>query len=381
MTDVRCKNCQAVIDPANIDWQRELASCERCGRLMDLRRERATAEKAASDPQKPRVRVPVDLPVGMSVASVAGERLVIRRRWLRQKHWFLLFLFAAAGIYVGYLWTTLETNAWLVIGTLFVLSSNYNIAVMFVNSTVVSADADAVTVTHGPMPSLFGRNRSLKKSNIDQLYAAKYGSLFAVFAKLRGGHDVSLVAPLVTAEQAVFIEQQLERALGLVDRAIAGELGSEGISLDGKNPAGAKAGGFLALAVPLLIAGILGLFFMAANTEVSGRLQASGALGSWIFEPDDCVSGQREGFGGVVLTASKHPERVVRVVKDPVRGQLVVVASPGKPNHVLSGESCSRLDASAERTSTNINDIWVVDGKMTLECGDLSGSVAFEGCH
>jgi hypothetical protein len=381
MTDVRCKNCQAVIDPANIDWERELASCQGCGRLMDLRRERVTAAKAPNDPKKPRVRVPVDLPVGMSVASVAGERLVIRRRWLRQKHWFMLFLFAAAALYVAYLWATIGTNGWLIVGTLFVLSWNYNIAVMFVNSTLVSADSDAVTVTHGPMPSLFGRNRSLEKSNIDQLYAAKYGALYAVFAKLKGGHDVSLVAPLVTADQAVFIEQQLERALGLVDAAIAGELGSEGVSVDGKRPAGARSGAALSLLVPVFIASMLGLFFMMANTEVSGRLQASGALGSWVFEPDDCVSGQREGFGGVVLTASKAPERVVRVVKDPVRGQLIVVASSGKPNHVLSGESCSRLDASAERTSTNINDIWVVDGKATLECNGLSGSVTFEGCH
>jgi hypothetical protein len=229
---------------------------------------------------------------------------------------------------------------------------------------------------------LFGRNRSLEKRNIEQLYAATYGALFAVQAKLKGGHTLRLVAPLVTADQALFIEQELERALGLVDVAIAGELGSEGVRLDGKSPAGARSGAFLAVAAPLLLAGIPVLFFItAASTEVTGRLQASGALGSWVFEPDDCVSGQREGFGGVVLTASKQPERVVRVVKDPVRGQLVVVASPQKPNHVLSRESCSRLDASAERTSTNINDIWVVDGKMTLECTDLSGSVTFEGCH
>jgi hypothetical protein len=382
MTDVRCKNCQAVIDPANIDWERELASCARCGRLMDLRRERAAApEKASPEPGKPRVRIPVDLPVGMSVASVAGERLVIRRRWLRQKHWFMLFLFVAAALYVGYLWATIGANAWLVIGTLFVLSWNYNLVAMFVNSTIVTADADKVTVRHGPIPSLFGRNRSLEKRSIEQLYAATYGALFAVQAKLKGGHTLTLVAPLVTADQALFIEQELERALGLVDMAIAGELGSEGVSLAGKRPAGASSGAFLTLAVPLLIAGIAMLFFITASTEVTGRLQASGALGSWVFEPDDCVSGQREGFGGVVLTASKQPERVVRVVKDPVRGELVVVAAPGKPNHVLSGNSCSRLDASAERTNTSYNDIWLVNGKMTLECNDLSGSVTFEGCH
>jgi hypothetical protein len=74
-------------------------------------------------------------------------------------------------------------------------------------------------------------------------------------------------------------------------------------------------------------------------------------------------------------------DRVVRVVQDPVRGGLVVVAAHGFPNHVLSAESCNRLDAKVERTSTNINDIWVVDGGVSLECRELSGSVTFEGCH
>src|SRR4030095_16123465 len=124
-----------------------------------------------------------------------------------------------------------------------------------------------------------------------------------------------------------------------------------------------------------------GLFYMVSRTEVSGRLQAKGALGSWVFEPDSCSSGQCEGFGGVVLTASAQPERLVRAVRDPVRGNLVVVASNGQPNHVLTDGSCTRFDVKADRTSTNINEVWVVDGRLSIECSELSGSVVFEGCH
>jgi hypothetical protein len=100
-----------------------------------------------------------------------------------------------------------------------------------------------------------------------------------------------------------------------------------------------------------------------------------------VFEPDDCSSGQREGFGGVVLTASAQPGRLVRVVRDPVRGNLVVVVSQGQPNHVLSDRECTRFEVNAERTSTNINDVWVVDGSLTIECSELTGSATFEGCH
>jgi hypothetical protein len=379
-SDLKCIACQAPIDPANVDAERDLATCGRCGRLMDLRKVRA-ASAPAPRPSGPRTRPTMELPTGMSVETGAG--VVIRRRWLRSKHWFLLFLFGPPAAYVAYLWTTIDASVWLVLGTLFVVSWNYNLVVAFVNSTVVSVDASRVVVRHGPLPSPFARGTSIAKSDIAQLYAAKYGALFAVEAKLKSGKTQRLVWPLVAAEQALFIEQQVERALGLVDVAVAGELGDdvEAAVIAGKSPPGARSGITLSLGIPILIVSTLALFFIMIDVEVSGRLQASGALGSWSFEPDDCNSGQREGFGGVILMASKQPGRVVRIVKDPVRGNLVVLAGPGSPNHVLASDGCSRFEVNVERTNTNINDIWAMDGALSVECTGLSGSVKFEGCH
>jgi hypothetical protein len=256
-----------------------------------------------------------------------------------------------------------------------------NLAAMFVNSTVISATNSGVSVQHGPLPSLFARNAAADKSQIEQLYAATRGSAFAVCAKLNSGESLWLVAPLVTAEQAIFVEQTLERALGLSDFAVEGELGTDAVSCDGRQPEGARAGAALAFIIPLFIATTVGLFLLVSSSEVSGRLQATGALGSWAFAPDDCDSGEREGFGGVVLKSSKDRGRVVRVVRDPVRGNLVVVASPGKPNYVVAPEGCSRLLVDVRRGNTNINDVWTQDGNLRLECKELSGSVTFEGCH
>lgn len=377
MREVFCGTCQSVIAPANIDTQRELATCGQCGRLMDLRRMVAAAP-AAAPATAARARAAVQLPVGMSLTTTHAQ-LVIRRRWLRAKHWLLLAVFAAAGAYVAYLWASLEPSAGLVIATLFVLSWNFTLAGMFLNSTVVTADAQGVNVRHGPVPSLFASNAAAAKHEVEQLYVAKHGARFAVLAKLRSGQTSRLVAPLITAEQALFVEQQLERSLGLLDFPVEGELGG-GVNVNGQRPPGASSGVAMVFVVPLLIAGILGLFFLMASSEVKGRFQAKGALGAWELVPDDCSSGQREGFSGVVLTA-KNQARVLRVVRDPIRGNLVVVASDGKPNQVLSADSCARFQVNVTRTNTSINDIWVVDGSLTLECGDLSGSATFEGCH
>lgn len=374
--EAHCSSCQALIDPAHIDTQRELASCGRCGRLTDLRRTSSAAPSATSS--SPRARPPVQLPVGMSFTSAAN--VVIRRRWLRPKHWLLLALFAAASAYVAQLWASVGVSGWLVVGTLFVVSWNFNLAAMFLNSTVVTADARGVNVRHGPFPSLFARRAALQKEYIDQLYSSQHGARFAVLAKLKSGQTLPLVAPLVSAEQALFVEQQLEKILGLSDFPIAGELGDARVDLQGKPPPGAASGTALVFAIPLLIAGILGVFLLIAGTEVSGRLQAKAGLGSWAFSPDDCSSGQREGFSGVVLTAPDQ-QRVIRALKDPIRGNLVVVASAGQPNHVLSSDSCRRFEVNLDRTNTSINDIWVMDGSLVLECAELSGSVTFEGCH
>lgn len=378
--EVHCGSCQAVVGPANIDEQRELATCTRCGRLTDLRRAPEAQAQTRPDPAKPRARPPVQLPVGMSMTTLT-DKLVIRRRWLRQKHWFLLCIIGGAGAYVAYLWATLEPSAWLVLGTLFVLSWNYNLAAMFLNSTVISAAGEGVSVQHGPLPSLFARNTAVAKSQLEQLYAVRFGAAFAVEAKLRSGPTLRLVAPLITSDQALFVEQTLERALGLTDFAVEGELGAAPISIDGKRPAGARSGPALALLIPLFIASMLGLFMFISTPEVSGRLQAAGILGTWGFEVDDCDSGQLEGFGGVILKSSKAPGRVVRLVKDPVRGSLVVVALPGAPNHVISSETCPGLVVNVRRGNTNINDVWTQDGNVRLQCAELAGSVTFEGCH
>jgi hypothetical protein len=378
--DVRCSGCQAAVEPVNIDWERELATCSRCGRLIDLRKARPVPAVAPPEPGAARARSRVQLPSGMSMTTTA-DQLVIRRRWLRRKHWFLLCIIGGAAIYVAYLWATLGASAWLVVGTLFVLSWNYNLATVFLNSTVVAASPTSVKVQHGPLPSLFARNAAVEKHGVEQFYSAKHGAHFAVLAKLKSGEPFRLVAPLVTAEQALFVEQRLEKALGLADFAVEGELGSEELRVDGKPASGAASGAVLALVIPVFVIATVGLFLFAATAEVSGRLQASGVLGSWTFEPDDCDSGQHEGFGGVILKSSSGGGRQVRIVRDPVRGNLVVVAAPGKPNHVISSESCPRLVINVRRGNTNINDVWAQEGNATLECAELSGSVKFEGCH
>lgn len=386
-TLLKCTNCQSPLPPAAVDRHREIATCRNCGRLVDVREQLRPPETPSSTGV--RMRPPVELPSGMTIepkpnAMVPGAPspgVTIRRRWLRGKHW--IFLMVLAGLTVGLinLWMSRGATALTVIGTLLLFAWDYNVTAMFVNSTSIRANARGVEVRHGPLPSLFGKSRSVPRERLKQLFATTHGNLFAVAAHLTDGSTLVLVAPLVSAEQALFVEQQLEKELGLVDFAVAGELGHEQVSVDGRPVPGAKPGAAVALAVPAIVAGALAMVFLMGKTEVAGQLEATPPVGSWVFAPDDCSSGQHEGFGGVSLTSSKEPGRTVRIVSDPVKGQLLVVADAGAKNRVFDSETCSVLALNVERTNTKFNDIWVVQGIATVKCPGLAGNLSFAGCH
>jgi hypothetical protein len=378
---LHCTHCRVGLQEGRVDRKREIATCQACGRLVDIRPQLSPAAPGPRGPSG-RLRPAVQLPPGMMLATLASGGIELRRPWLRSKHWAFLLLCAAASAGVARFWLVDGPSGWLVAATLFVLNWDFMVLAMFVNLTTIRATPAGVEVRHGPLPSLFGRNVRLGQSELKQLFVAQHGAAFAVKAQLADDSVKTLVAPLVSAEQALFVEQRLEKELGLVDFEVEGELGvSRELGADGEPLKGARSGAAMALLVPMLVLGALGLFFVMTNTSVEGSLQGAGELGGWSFTPDDCVSGEREGFGGVVLTSDASAGRALRVVNDPVKGTLLVVVQPGRDNVVLDKAGCVTFDVRTVRSNTNVNDIWAIDGRVRVECPSLSGKLTFEGCH
>lgn len=325
----------------------------------------------------PRIREPVPLPAGMAMTDDGGA-LVIVRRWLRAKHFVLLLVFGALDAGLGYLWLTAGASPWLIIGTLFLASWNLLLLSMFVNSTTLRVTADRVEVRQGPLPSLYG-NASLAAADIEQVFAARWGSAFEVGAQVKGGTRVPLMRPLLSEAQAIFVEQRIEHRLGIVDFAVEGELG---VPASVPAPVSKGSGGALA-ALPLVIIGLaVGGFFLASSSTIAGTLEASGErLGTFTFAADACASGQPHSYFGVELTSQASPGVKVRVLRDPVRGTLVVVERGGGKPIVLSPEECTALDVQIIQSSTRINGVWSLEGSARADCPDLKGSVTFDGCH
>lgn len=145
--------------------------------------------------------------------------------------------------------------------------------------------------------------------------------------------------------------------------------------------AAGRSGKGVAVLVGVLLVGSLGLFALITNTSIEGSAKGGGALAGWVLTPDSCLSGQREGFGGVLLGSDASPGRALRIVNDPVKGMLLVVVEPGRDNRVFERSGCSRFDVRTVRGNTNVNDVWAIDGHADFECQELSGKLKFEGCH
>lgn len=388
-----CLHCSAPLPEASIDRSREIATCPACGRVIDLRaHDVPRVEPAVAAPS--RMRAPVALPPNMQLsvepvrradsrAGASSGAITITRRWLREKHYVLLLVLLAMSGGVAFAWTEYGASVPVGIATMFVISWTYMLLSMFLNRTVIRAGGGRVDVTNGPIPSLLYRNRSLAVSDLRQLYAARFGAVFAVKAQLADGSVQDLVVPLVTAEQALFVEQQLERALGLVDFEVSGELGADDVpQAPGSSPRAGRGGALLAILIPLFAIGVVAMFVAVSSSTLEGSLTAGGALGSWVITPDGCTSGQRAGFFGVELTSSADPAHRIRLSRDPVRGNLAIIEDPSQPRPaVIDIDACRRFDLTVTQTDTSINEVWVIEGSARLDCELLSGTVTFAGCH
>jgi hypothetical protein len=382
--DYRCPRCASSIAAERVDVTRQIATCVACGNLVDLASQVGAAAGASpAEAPRPKVRPPVPLPPGMALTpSVQG--LVLTRRWLRGKHFVMLAVLMPLTVALAWSWQSSGFETWMGFAAFFLASWDLMLVSMFVNSTTITVGEREIDVRHGPLPSVLHRPQRVAVADVEQLFAARFGALFEVGVVLRNKTRVPLVRPVVSEEQALFVEQQIERRLGLTDVQVAGELDS---ALPIPNPIEAAmrpaTGGALAL-LPVVAIGaiVLFVFFGVFGTELEGSLRLSGArTGEASFTPTSCRSGQLAGFFGVELDAEGSPGLTVRLVKDPVQGDLVAIQRSGQSPVVLRPADCESMRLEVVRTSTNINDVWNVEGSASLACTELRGDLVFSGCH
>jgi hypothetical protein len=226
-----CQACGAPFESGSVDRARGLASCRFCHAVTAV-----PADPAAA--AAPATRELVAMPRGMRILPLRGGEWVLERRWWA---WPVLALCAFAVVWDGAV-LFVASMFWASGGPWFFrlfplihvgvgVLLTYACLAFLVNTTRVAATHGSLTVRHGPLP--WRGSRTLPVSSIDQLYAVARTtrdsdgdtqSTYSVRVKRKDGTTIDLLTGLFTAEQALYVEQEVERRLGIVDRPMAGEI-------------------------------------------------------------------------------------------------------------------------------------------------------------
>jgi hypothetical protein len=225
-----CKLCGHGIPAEDLQPELNMARCRLCATVQDLD---AASDPAASRVGRPRtsLRPPVKMPRKFRIEERGP--FSVRWRWRGAKSfalvipalsWNVMMLFLFSGR-MGRVPPSAAVHVLVGVG-LAVLA-----AVHLVNRTRVSLSGASLVVRSEPIP-WFG-NRSVPRSELVQLFVrevrhrTKNGKLHLTYdliaKRASGKKELPLVRGLGPA-QALWLEQELERRMGIVDQPVPGEV-------------------------------------------------------------------------------------------------------------------------------------------------------------
>ena len=223
--NVTCKHCKESIPTANINLAKTLALCPRCHAVFNFSPDFEASKPIYRDVYRPR---------GYSLEQ-EGDGLHIAYRWRKDG---LIASIIGVGI-VDFFIVSWFVDAFsgqrsdqALFGLLFLLigiPATYGLLLVAFNRTDIRINASQLMVRHGPLP-MWG-NRTLDRGQIEQIYVREFKSgarnrvrfTYRVQAVLRDQADVVLVDNLDDPNEGFYIEQQVERYLGIRDVRVAGE--------------------------------------------------------------------------------------------------------------------------------------------------------------
>ena len=223
---MKCDACSAALEPKDVDRERGLARCSFCGTLMDV--SRRTVPGGIERPEVP-------LPEKFTVARTP-EGLQISWRWFTPAALVLAFFCVVWDGFLVFWYAVAVKQGAPVAMVLFPLihvavglGLTYFTLATFVNSTTVTVGKGKVAIRHAPLP--WAGNRVLGRADVKQLFCAErvnrgrngVSVTYSVESVQASGRRLPILKGL-EKDQALYLEQALEKALGLEDRPVAGEV-------------------------------------------------------------------------------------------------------------------------------------------------------------
>jgi len=178
----------------------------------------------------------VGLPKNINV-NHTGMGLEVTRRWFSPKYIFLVF-FAIFwnGFMIFWFYNAIKSGHYemALFGALHAIVGIgliYTVLSGFLNKTHIVVDQSHLTIAHRPLPWL--GNKNIKSYDLKQLYSkekvgySQKGSArvsYEIHAITRDDRNIKILSGLDSSEQALFIEQEIEKYLNIEDKKVRGEI-------------------------------------------------------------------------------------------------------------------------------------------------------------
>lgn len=228
---LNCEQCGANMSDEQINTSTGFATCTYCGATTVIDEDIVSRSDWSSQAS----RFDVPMPSGFSVEPADGK-LRIRRSWFRPAILFMaLFTLVWNGFMVVWFSMAMRSGAGFMamFGLLhagvgmFLL---YTTAAAFINTTTITVGMSRLSVLHGPMP--WPGSKTLATPDIAQLYTRKkiktgkdsVKITYEVHVIGKDSRRIELIKGLDSEDDALFIEQEVEKYLGIKDQPVRGEL-------------------------------------------------------------------------------------------------------------------------------------------------------------
>jgi hypothetical protein len=221
-----CRRCGAQITAENIDLSTALARCHRCHAIFGF-----ADQMSGANPPPPPMDMP--LPDGLTM-SESGGRLRLVHPWFRPVLFVALLACICWDMTLA-VWFEIDVSpselplVVLLLALVHVaigVSTTYAVVAGFFNRTIIEVDTTHLVIRHAPMP--WPGNRQVRAGDLEQLFCEEQvdrrSVTYRLSAVLRDGRKLPLVKTMPEPIQALFLEHTLERHLGIVNQAVAGEL-------------------------------------------------------------------------------------------------------------------------------------------------------------
>ncbi len=229
---VHCTQCGGLIPAEDLNIDTTLARCRACNNVFSFADAVAQETTAPAAPAADRV---VPQPRGVRVEDWGGDVRLIRR-WFSAKYIFLIFFCTFWDGFLVFWYTaafSMPQTPWImvvfpILHVAVGAGLTYTTACGLLNRTILTIGSGILTVQHGPLP--WWGNRQLVATDLDQLYCRRRlthnrggtSETFELHATLKSGTSLKLLSGIEDAEQALFIEAEVERRLGIKDRRVVG---------------------------------------------------------------------------------------------------------------------------------------------------------------